>query len=72
MRYTRPSKEELKSRHTNTEEIICPYCNEIHDDDGFYDEDDGTLENIRCYECGKTFRVYKHNVITYDTEKMDD
>uniref|UniRef100_A0A6H1ZF29 Uncharacterized protein n=1 Tax=viral metagenome TaxID=1070528 RepID=A0A6H1ZF29_9ZZZZ len=58
-------------RHYKTTFIACPYCG--YEDHDSWEVDfggiEGTIENLECGDCGKSFRVSKYCEITYTTEK---
>ena len=58
-----------KINHTNTKNIVCPYCGEEIEDSW---ELDGDSSDVDCAECGKEF-FYERNIdINYTSLKMEE
>ena len=59
-------------RHSNTKNIICPYCDhEINDVWECIDSSYNDYENIECPECEREFEVSIHREVTFSTSKID-
>ena len=60
-------RNEIDSEYTD--EIVCPYCGNVHADSWEVDGDDGEYD---CCECGKTFWYTRNISVDYSTKKLED
>ena len=56
-----------KIHHSDTNEMVCPYCGHICNDSREFDENDGTRT---CGECDMEFNYIRNIEITYTTEVL--
>ena len=58
--------------HTDFEdEIICPYCGEIHEDDDHQLNEEGIYE-VDCMNCGCAFLAETYVTYNYSTKRLEE
>jgi len=57
----------IKIEHEYTQDIVCPHCGFVFNDNHEFDPDIGEVD---CPECGKWLEWKRHISITYSTCKM--
>jgi sarcosine oxidase delta subunit len=60
-----------KIKHTQTLEIVCPYCGYVFRDSYEVDRDAGMFD-CRNEKCQKEFNYERHYYITYSTTKKGE
>jgi transposase-like protein len=53
------------------DEILCPYCGEVYEDDEYQFYEEGEHE-VECYHCEKTFNLNTHVTYSYSTNIIDE
>lgn len=54
--------------HEYTEEIVCPYCGEVHEDSWDFADSDSDFE---CWSCLKRFSFTRHTIVAYSSWKNE-
>jgi hypothetical protein len=54
--------------HEYTDEIVCPWCGEVHGDSWERHSNEGEDD---CQSCGKSFRWSRNVTVDYSTEKKE-
>ncbi len=61
------SKKNKEIDHTNTDEMVCPYCGHTHSDSWELVYDSETTE---CNACDTEFRYEREKIYSYSTSKI--
>lgn len=59
-------KENIQEETSYEENVICPWCGQVHKDEEFIHESDGSMQ---CGDCGKVFEFAVHIDVSYSTER---